>query len=317
MLSRIKWFACLTALLAQGVAAQNFPYRPIRILASEPGGGLDFTARLVAQGLTNALGQQVIVENRPSGVITGEIVARAQADGYTLLINGSSHWLLPLLKKSIPYDPIRDFAPVTLATRLPNVLVVHPSLQVTSVQSLISLAKAKPGGLNYGSSSAGTPTHIAAELFKSMAQVNIVRIPYRGAGPALNALVGGEVMVMFASASSVTPHVRSGRLRALAVTSAEPTPLAPGLPTISAAGLTGYEAGSMYGFFAPARTPKAIVTRLSEEIIRVLNRAEVKERHFNAGAEIVGSTPEQFAAVISADFSRTGKVIREAGIQAE
>jgi len=217
----------------------------------------------------------------------------------------------------VPYDPVRDFAPVTLATNLPNILVVHPSLQANSVAQLIALAKSRPGELNYGSSSAGTPTHIAAELFKAMSGVNIVRIPYKGAGPALTAVVGNQVQMMFASASSVAPHIKSQRLRALAVTSGEPSALAPGLPTIAASGLPGYEAGSVYGIFAPAKTPAAIVNRLNQDIVRILQSPEVRDKLFSSGVEVVGSTPAKFASFIATDMKNMARLIKDAGIKAE
>ncbi len=305
------------SITAHAAEAQPFPVRPIRIVASEAGGGLDFLARLVAQGLTPRLGQQVIVENRPSGVFTGSMVSKASADGYTLLVNGSSFWMLPFLQKNVPYDPIRDFAPITLATSSPLVLVVHPSLPVRSVQDLVALAKAKPGALNYSSSSIGTPQHIAAELFKSMTGTNIVRVPYKGAGPAIVALVAGEVQMTFSSAGAAVPHIKSGRLRALAIASAEPSVLAPDLPTVASAGLPGFEAGSLWGFFAPARTPPALITRLNREIVAVLNTPDVKEKLLNATTEVVGSSPEKFAQIIRADMKRGSQVIKAAGIRAE
>jgi tripartite-type tricarboxylate transporter receptor subunit TctC len=317
---RLSLPMCLLALLtssAHAATAQNFPTKPIRIVTSEIGGGLDFVARLVSQGLTANLGQQVIVDNRPSGVFTGSIVSKASPDGYTLLLNGSSFWLLPFLQSNVPYDPIRDFAPITLATSSPLMLVVHPVVPVTSVKDLIALAKARPGELNYSSSSPGTPQHIAAELFKSMAGVNIVRIPYKGAGPAIVALVAGEVQLTFSSAGAAAPHIKSGRLRALAVASVEPSALAPGLPTVASAGLPGFEAGSLWGFFAPAKTPVGLITRLHHEIVRVLNKPDVKEKLFNASTEVVGSSPERFAAVIKADMLRGSQVIKAAGIRAE
>ena len=196
-------------------------------------------------------------------------------------------------------------------------LVVFPAVPVKSVQDLIALAKAKPGELNYSSSSAGTPQHIAAELFKSMAGVNIVRIPYKGAGPAIVALVAGEVQMTFSSAGAAVPHIKSGRLRALAVASAEPSALAPGLPTVASAGLAGFEAGSLWGFFAPAKTPPSLIARLQRDIVAVLNKPDVKEKLFNATTEVVGSSPERFAAVIKADMQRGSRVIKAAGIRAD
>jgi len=317
---RLTLTLCLLALPMPGAhaaSAQNFPTKPIRIVTSEIGGGLDFVARLVAQGLTGSLGHQVIIDNRPSGVFTGSIVSKASPDGYTLLFNGSSFWLLPFLQNHVPYDPVRDFAPITLATSSPLMLVVYPGLPVKSVKELIVLAKAKPGELNYSSSSPGTPQHIAAELFKTMAGVNIVRIPYKGAGPAVVALVAGEVQLTFSSAGAAVPHIRSGRLRALAIASAEPSALAPGLPTVASAGLPGFEAGSLWGFFAPARTPVSLITRLQHEIVSALNKPDVKEKLFNATTEVVGSSPERFAAVIKADMLRGSQVIKATGIRVD
>ena len=311
-------FLCLSPCAASAAGeVDSFPMRPIRIVTSQPGGGLDFVARIVAQGLSNTLGQQVIVDNRPSGVFTGSIVSKATPDGYTLLFNGSSFWMLPFLQKNVPYDPIADFSPITLATSSPLILVVHPGVPVKSVQELITLARSKPGELNYSSSSIGTPQHIAAELFKSMTGVNIVRVPYKGAGPAIVALVAGEVQMTFSSAGSAMPHIKSGRLRALAVASAQPSVLAPGLPTVASAGLPGFEAGSMWGFFAPAKTPGRIITRLHDEIVAVLNKPDVKGRLMASTTEVVGSSPETFAAAIKADMDRGSRVIKAAGIRAD
>ena len=309
----VSWLAVLAG-GAQAATPQDFPTRPIRIVTSQAGGGLDFVARLVSQGLSPTLGQQVIVDNRPSGIFTGSIVSKAAPDGYTLLFNGSSFWMLPFLEKNVPYDPVKDFAPITLATNAPLLLVVHPGQPVKSVRDLIALAKAKPGVLNYSSSSIGTPQHIAAELFKNMTGVDIVRIPYKGAGPAIIALVAGEVQMTFSSAGAAVPHVKSGKLRALAVASAEPSALAPTLPTVASAGLPGFEAGSLWGFFAPAKTPPRLIGRLRDEILAVLNKPEVKATLLNSSTEVIGSTPERFAEVIKADMARGAKVIRAAGI---
>ncbi len=221
---------------------------------------------------------------------------------------------MPLFRK-VAWDPVKDFAPISLTIVTPNIVVVHPSLPVKSIKELIALAKARPGELNYGSGSTGAANHVAAELFKSMAGVNIVRINYKGAGTAIIDLVAGQLQVMFATAGSVTHHIKSGRLRALAVTSAEPSALAPGLPTVVAAGLPGYESSSLSGMFAPARTPVAIINRLNQEVVQALHRAEVKERLFNSGIQVVGSSPEEAAAKIRSEMARMGKVIREAGLR--
>jgi tripartite-type tricarboxylate transporter receptor subunit TctC len=215
------------------------------------------------------------------------------------------------------YDPLKSFSPITLAGNSPNVLVTHPSLPVRSLKELIALAKARPGELNYGSGSTGSPSHLAAELFKAMAGVNIVRIPYKGTGPAVNALVGGQVQLMFVSPTSVAPHVKAGRLRGLAVTAAQPSALAPGLPTVSGAGLTGYESTSSFGVLAPAYTPAAIINWLNQEIVQVLTGAEAKERLFSAGVEPVGNSADAFAALIKSDMAKWGKLIKAAGIRDE
>ena len=310
--------ALVLVLAAGSACAQTYPTKPIRIVTSEPGGGNDFTARTIGQAIGARLGQPWIIDNRggAGGAIAAEIVARAPPDGYTLLVYASNIWMIPLLRANVPYDPVRDFAPITWAARSPNTVVVHPSLPVKSMKELIALAKSRPGQLSYGSGGTGATSHLSAELFKSMAKVDILRIPYKSNVPALNDLMGGQVQLMFSTASSVTPHVRSGRLRGLAVTSAEPSPLAPGLPTVAAAaGLPGYESISIYGVFVPAKTPDAIVRQLNQAVVAVLNQPDVRERFFNTGVETVGSTPEQFAGVIRADIARMAKVIKEAGIR--
>ena len=302
-------------LAAAGTAwAQNFPVKPVRIVTAEPGGGSDFTTRQIAQGLTAGFGQQVVVENRPSGVIPGEIVAKAQPDGYTLLVFNTILWVGPLLQKT-PYDVTRDFAPVALIGSTPSVLVVNPALPARSVAELVAMARARPGELNYGSTGTGAANHLAAELFKSMAGINIVRVNYKGGSMALNALLGGEVQMMFTTPITGAPHIKSGRLRVLAVTSAEPSALAPGAPTMAASGLPGYESIATYGMFAPAKTPRPVVSRLHVEVARVLHRPDVKEKFFNTGMEILGGSPEQLAAVIRSDTARIGKLINDTGMR--
>jgi tripartite-type tricarboxylate transporter receptor subunit TctC len=313
----ITLFATLFAALASGAAnAQTYPHKPIRMLTAEVGGSADFSARTLAQALSASLGQQVVVDNRPSGVIPPDIVAKAQPDGYTLLLYSNGVWTLPLMQAA-PYDAVTAFAPVSLTSRSPNFIVVHPTVAANSIRELVALAKAKPGQFNYGSGAPGAATHLAGELFKSMAGVDIVRIPYKGGGPALSALLGGQVQVMFPTAASVSPHVRSGRLRALAVTSAQPSPLFPDVPTVTASGVPGYVAEQNIGVFAPAKTPAAIVELLYREILGAVRRSEVKERFANAGVEPVGTTPREFAAVIKADVARMTILIRKSGIRAE
>ena len=297
--------------------AQNFPNRAIHIVTSEPGGGNDFAARVIAQGLTAPLGQPVVVDNRggASGAIAGETVAKGAPDGHLLLLYGSNIWLLPFLRERVPYDPIKDLAPISLAVRAPNILVVHPSLPVKSTQELLALARTRPGALNYGAGAVGSSSQIATELFKATGRLDITQISYKGNGLALNALTAGEVQLAFATPGSVAAHIKSQRLRPLAVTSPQPSPLLPGLPTVASAGLPGFEAMSIVGLFAPAKTPEAVIARLHQEVVRVLARAEVKERFLSAGVETVGSTPGEFGATVKSEMARLGKVIRDAGIK--
>jgi tripartite-type tricarboxylate transporter receptor subunit TctC len=294
--------------------AQNYPVKPVRVVTSAPGGGSDVVSRMLAQSLSISLGQQVVVENRGGGVIAGEIVANSPPDGYTLLYYGSALWLLPLMRKGVPYEPVRDFAPISWISRQPNVLVVHPALPVKSVKELIALANARPGALNYSSGGTGSSGHLAAELFKYMAQVNIVRINYKGQGPATSDAMAGQVQLTFGTTSSVASYVRAGRLRALAVTSAEPSALFPQLPTIASSGLPGYESEQMSGLFAPVKTPVSIIATLNREIALSLTKPDIRERVFTSGAEIIASTPEVFLGKIKAEIARMGKLIRDTGI---
>jgi tripartite-type tricarboxylate transporter receptor subunit TctC len=309
--------AGMMAFGANGASVQDFPTRPVRIVTAEIGGGNDFAARLIAQGITPALGKPVIVENRGgSVVVSAQIVGKAQPDGHTLLLYGSNLWILPFMRDQVPYDPVKDFAPITIATSSPCVLIVHPSLPVKSTADLIALARAKPGTLNFAGASGGT-IHIAAEVFRSMAGIDIVYVPYKGGSPALIALMAGQVQLMFPTAGTVAPHLNSGRFRALAVTSARRSPLFPDLPTVAETGLPGYESVARFAVLAPARTPPAIVKRLNEEIVRVLALPDVKERFNRSGIETVGSTPAQLAAAMKSEMATTGKALRAAGIRAQ
>ena len=300
---------------ASAVSGQDFPNRTVRIVTTEPGSSSDFLARVIAQGLTSSLGRQVIVENRAGGMVAAEVARRASPDGYSMLLNGSSLWLSPLMRDHVAYDPVRDYAPITLAASAPNVVVVHPSVPVNSIGELIALAKSKPGELNYGSGSTGAPTHLAAELFKAMAGVNIVRIPYKGTSPAVNALLGGQVQLMFVSPVGVAPLGKLGKLRLLAVTTPRPSALTPGLPTVTSAGLPGYESQSVYGLLAPASTPAVLIGRLNREIVQVLSSADAKERLLNTGVEAVGSSPQELTATIKSEMVKWGKLIKAAGIR--
>ncbi len=304
--------AGIACCMAGFVHAQGYPAKTIRIVTAEAGGGLDIVARMVAQGVTTSLGQPVIVDNR--GIFAGEIVAKSPADGYTLLFYGNPIWLAPFLRNNVPYDPVADFAPVTWATDSSDLLVVHPSLPVKSVKELVSLAKARPGVLNYSSGITGAATHLEGELFKSLAKVNVTRIPYKGNGPALNALLGGQVDMTFANPGIVTSHIKSGRLRALAVTSLEPSRVVPGLPTVAAT-LPGYESVLILGIFAPARTPDAIRERLYSEFVQYLRRAEVKDRLFEVGFEVVAGSPAQLADKVKSEMAKWGKLISDGGMK--
>ena len=293
--------------------AQEFPTRPLRIVTSAVGGATDLVARLIAQGLTTSIGQQVIVDNRPTGVIPAEIVVAAPPDGYTLLFHGSSLWMMPLLQK-VSFDPLRDLAPITFAASTPSLVVVHPAVPAKSIKELIELARAKSGALNYGSGTSGSSSHLAAELFKYMARVNIVRVPYKGQGPAVLALLGGEVQMSFATSSSVAGHIKSGKLRALAIGTAQPSALAPGLPTVAESGLPGYQSASNAGMFAPGKTPARLVALLNREIVQALNRQAVRDLLFKDGTEVVGGSPQEFTAAIKAEMASLGQVIKAAGI---
>lgn len=303
-----------TLLSTEIVSGQSYPNKPLRVITSEAGGVNDVAARMIGQGISATLGQAVIIDNR--GIVGFELVAKAASDGYTLLFQGTPFWIGPLLQKT-RYDPVADFSPITLATRSPNVLVVQPSLPVNSIKELIALAKSKPGQLNYASGQVGASAHLGAELFKAMAGVDIVRIGYKGGGAATNALLGGEVQLLFVSPASVAAFVKSGRLKPLAVASLEPSALTPGLPTVSASGLPGYESASLAGYFAPAKTPEVVIRRLSQEIVRFLNRAEVKERLLGLGVEVVAGTPAELAATLKSEMSKYGKVIKDVGIRIE
>ena len=294
---------------ATNAIAQEFPNKPIRILTGGAGGGNDVLARLIGQGLTASWGQQVVVDNRPSGVIPGEITAKAAPDGYTLVLSGASFWVSPLFLEKPPYDPVRDFTPVMMPVSTPNILVVSPQLPVKNVKELIALAKARPGELNYGTPGAGSSPHLGAELFRTMAGVNIVRVNYKSASASIGEVMAGQIQMTFGNAASVSQQAKSGRLKALAVTS--------DLPTVAATGLPGYEMVSYFGIFGPAKIPSAIVDKLNREILRVISRAEVKDLLANAGIEVVGSTPAQLGVIIKAEVAKWGKVIRDAGIRSE
>jgi tripartite-type tricarboxylate transporter receptor subunit TctC len=308
--------AATMAIGTGAVCGQTYPNKPIRIVTSVTGGSLDLTARLIAPKLADGLGQQVIVDNR-GGVISMELVAKAPADGYTLLLAGGSLWISQFLRDNVAWDAVRDYLPITLLVTTPNIVAVHPSLPVRSVRELIAFTKARPGELNYSTGQAGASSHLAGELFKAMAGVNIVRVAYKGLGPAMLSLVTGETQLSFPNAASATPFMKSGKIKGLAVTTAQPSALAPGLPTMAASGLPGYESKATLGMFAPAKTPAPILDRLNREIVRTLNNADVKRRLFDSGAEVIAGSPMELAAVMKSEMATTGRLIKDVGIRAE
>ena len=301
-----------TASLGNPVFAQSYPSKPIRIVTSPAGGGNDFPARLIARAISGPLGQQVIVDNRPT-VLIADIVAKAPPDGHTLLVTGSAHWIGPLVEK-VTYDAIKDFAPITLIDRSPSVLVVHPSRPLKTVKQLIALAKAKPGEINFSVGGPGTSNFLGAILFNHMAGVNTVRIPYKGTAPALVAVMTGEVHAMFGSAGAAAPHVKSGRLRALAVGSAQPSSLAPGVPTLDASGLPGFISEALHAMYAPAGTPQSVIGRLNDEVGRYLRAPDTKDVFLKAGIETAPGAPEELTALVKSEVTRIEKVLKAAGI---
>ena len=294
---------------------QDYPSKPIRIIAGTAGGGTDLEARLIAQEISGPLGQPVLVENR-AGVLPFELVAKSPPDGHVLLVASSPFYVDPQLRKSA-YDPVSDFSPITMVSAPFNVLVVHPAVPAKNVRELIDLAKAKPGALNYGSSGMGTSPHLAAELFKALAGVNVVHVPYSGGGPSVIGLLGGQVQLAFATATSTASHIKSGKLRALAITSARPSALLPDLPTMAASGLQDYEFVGLDAAYAPARTPAAIVNRLSREMLRALNLTEVKAKLAVAGAEAVVSTPMELEQTLKAEIAKISRLVKSAGIRVD
>jgi tripartite-type tricarboxylate transporter receptor subunit TctC len=319
-----KYFAAcavaLAALASTASAQTTYPNRVVRmVVPSSPGGGADIVARIVAPKLAERLGQQVIVENRAGAgtMIGGEVVARSPADGYTLLMAISTLATNPAIYRKVPYNALTDFAPVTLALSAPNILVVHPSLPVKNVKELVWFSQARPGELNFGSAGTGTNPHLSMELLLNLTGMKMVHIPYKGSAPAMIDLVGGQVAVMTATTLTGIPHVRSGRLRALGVTSAKRTAVAPDVPTITESGVAGYEAVQWYGVLAPAQTPKEIVTRLHRELAAILHTAEIKERFAADGGDPGGNTPEEFARYIRAETEKWAKVVKAAGIKPE
>jgi tripartite-type tricarboxylate transporter receptor subunit TctC len=310
----------LLALVTFVASAQTYPSKAIRLVVPfAPGGGTDLTARIVAQKLSENFGQQVVVDNRGgAGTIVGtQVVVSAPPDGYTLLIGTPHLTTLPSLGTKLPYDPSKDVAPITNLVSTPNLLVIHPSLPAKTVKELIVLAKARPGTLNYSSAGVGGGSHLSAELFKAMAGIDMVHVPYKGAGPALIDLLAGNVATYFGSVASSLPHVKSGRLRALGVTGLQRSTAAPDVPTIAEAGVPGFEVSNWNGLLGPAAVPKDIIDKLHREVGKVLQAADVKERFLKEGFTPVGNSPAEFAAYLKAETAKWTKVIKSAGIRAE
>ena len=295
-----------------------YPNKPIRLVVPFPPGGTpDVQSRMLAEKLAPRLGQPVVIDNRggAGGVLGMEIVARAPADGYTIVNATVGSWAVTPHLYKLPYDVTKDFAPVIQVATTPGVLVVHPTVAAKTVKDLIAIAREKPGQLNYASGGTGGFSHMSGELFNYMAKVKITGVPYKGAAPAMNDLIGGHVHVMFNTAITTLPHVKAGRLRAIAVTSAKRLAGMPELPTISESGVPGYENSSWTGVGAPARTPRSIIDRLNKELLAVIRMPDIQERHANAGSVITGGTPEQFRDYLKSEYAKFGKLVKEAGIK--
>jgi tripartite-type tricarboxylate transporter receptor subunit TctC len=317
----IRVIVVICAALAAGVVfADNYPNKPIRmIVAVPPGGPADTLARLVGPRLGEALGQTVVIDNRPgaNGIIAYDMAARSTPDGYTFVLVAAGVAINPSLYRNVQYDPVKDFSPITLGITVPNILVVHPSVPATSVRQLIALAKAKPGKVAFASAGNGTSGHLALELFRQASGIDVVHVPYKGGGPALTDVIGGQVQALFSIALAATPQVKAGKVRALAITSATRSPVAPDLPTIAESGFPGFEVIGWFGWLAPAKAPKEVVNRLNREIVRILNMSAVHDRLLSLSTVPVGDTPAQFAGFIRSERDKWAKVIRTAGIKLE
>ena len=309
------------ALFAHLASAQSYPAKPLRLIVPyPPGGPTDFVGRAVAQKLGETLKQQVIVDNRPGAatLIGTELAAKSAPDGYTLLFGTSAGMVVnPLLVARLPYDPIRDFAPICMLVISPQILVINPAIPAATLKELIALAKSKPGQFNYATPGAGTPNHLGAELLNYMAGIRTVHVPYKGSAPAITDLISGQVQFMFNSMPSVLPHVASGRLRALAISTAQRTPALPDLPTVAEAGVPGFEYSTWYGIYAPAATPAPIRARLASELVRIAGSPELTQRFASEGLVPAAGTPEQLAAYMRTESAKWAKVIKAAGIKLE
>ncbi len=306
---------------AAAAAADNFPTKPITIVVPfSAGGTTDILARVIAQAMTNDLGKSVVVDNRAGagGNIGAAMAARAPADGYTLFMGTvGTHAINQALYKKLPFDPVKDFAPMTRVANVPNLLVANPNQPFRSVQELITYAKANPGKINFGSSGSGSSIHLSGELFKTMAKVDMVHVPYKGSAPAVTDLLGNQIAIMFDNMPSAINHVRAGKLRPLAVTTAKRSPELPDVPTVAEAGVPGYEATSWFGMFAVAGTPKPVLDKLNASLTKVLAEPAVRAKIKEQGGEVVSETPEQFASFIKSEAVKWGKVVKDSGASAD
>jgi tripartite-type tricarboxylate transporter receptor subunit TctC len=310
----------LSALCLTNLACAEYPDRPIRLIVSyPPGGGTDVTARQIVPMLSERLGKQVVIDNRSgAGSTLGtNIVAKATPDGYTLLMSDTTFGIVPGLYPKLPYDASRDFAPVTQITSVPVAMVVHPSVAASSVKELVELARAKPGALTFGSGGVGTPVHMAGELLMVQAQIKMLHVPYKGAGPAFADLLGGQFQLMFPTLQSVVPHVKSGRVRLIGMTTEKRSPAFPEVPTVQESGIPGVIAVAWFGIHAPARTPKAVVARLHDEAVKVVREPAIRDRFLADGADPVGSTPDQFGRFVANEIAKWTKVVKASGIKVE
>lgn len=311
-------FSVLFASASVGAIAADYPNRPVRfIVPYAPGGGVDIVARLIAPKLQQSLGEPFVIDNRggAGGNIGTAIGAKTEPDGYTIVMAAAAFAINASLYRKLPFDPVKDFVPVSLIAATPNILAVHPSVPAKSVKELIALAKAKPHSLNYASAGNGTTSHLAAELFKSMAGVDIVHVPYKGTSPAVTAMLSGESQVMFAPALALVGHIKAKKLRALAITSEKRSPAFPELPTVAESGVPGFEARQWYGVVAPAGTPREIVARLSGEIAKIVQTPELRKHFLTEGSEPIGSKPEEFGKYIQAEIAKWAKVVKASGAQ--
>lgn len=308
--------ACLLGAVPYATA-QDYPTRPIRLVAPfAPGGGTDITSRILADGLSQALGQTVVVDNRPgAGSVLGtDIVAKANPDGYTVLVTTISLAFNAALYKKLPFDSVRDLAPITLVSDQPNILVAHPSLPAKTLPEFIALARKQPGKLNYGSAGVGSGTHLAMELLLLAQKADLVHVPYKGTGPALTAVIGNEINAFFSTFASALPHVKSGRLHAIAVTSAKRTDALPQVPTVAEQGVPGYEYATWYGFLAPGATPRPIINRLNQAALKALATPQIRQRYTSQGLNPLSTSPDEFAAYIRSELAKWTKVVRAAKI---